>query len=62
MAVLKHTEFKVVCDNCFSNITDWFEAKNKTQATKIAKKETGKDLVRGRQLCDNCQSNIESTK
>jgi len=55
MAVIKHLEFKVICDNCLSDITDWFEAKNKTQALKIAKAEHNKPFVRGKQFCEDCE-------
>lgn len=55
MAVIKHTEFKIICDNCGSDVTEWSEARNKTQAVKIARREYGKPFIRGKQFCEHCE-------
>lgn len=63
MAVIEHKEYKIICDNCAADVTEWWPAKNKTQAVRIARQDYGKPFKRGSQLCDECeQSEDMSTR
>lgn len=64
MAIIEHKEYKVICDNCGSDVTLYIVAENKTDALKQHRFETGLPLKRGSQFCEECREsdNLESRK
>lgn len=61
MAIIKHIEYKIICDNCKSDVTSWSPSRNKKEALAIAKKNYGKPFVNGKQFCEECED-IETRK
>lgn len=63
MAVITHIEYKVICDNCGSDITAWMpELKGKRMAVRIARNDTGLPLIHGRQYCRECENSPSERK
>ena len=62
MAVIKHTEFKIICDNCGGDVTEWTPGKNKADAVKYARREYNKPFKRGSQFCEECESADDMTE
>lgn len=56
MAIIKHEEFKMICDNCFNDISDWSPAKNATHAARQIRLDFKKEFKRGRQFCERCET------
>ena len=56
MAVITHIEYKIICDNCGGDVTEWCPARNKTEAVKIARHDYGKPFKRGSQYCEECEN------
>lgn len=54
MPVFKHVEYKIVCDECLADLSDYVPAKNKAQAVRRIKKDYGISLVYNEYLCENC--------
>jgi len=52
--IIKHVEFKVICDGCWSDITDW-KAVPKDILRRYAKKEGIKLGYMDACLCEDCQ-------
>lgn len=54
MALLKHTEFMLICDNCYSLIHDYIPAKTKRSAVKQFKTKYN-IKQNGVCYCDDCK-------
>lgn len=52
--IIKHVEFKVICDACYSDITEW-HAVPKAQLRKYAKKDGVKLGYMDSCLCEGCR-------
>ena len=53
MAVLTHKERKIICDECFSDMTDY-----STQSISELRKEWKLKKYKGKDLCDTCKSKL----
>ncbi|MEM1219596.1 MAG: hypothetical protein AAGH79_11810 [Bacteroidota bacterium] len=56
MAIIEHKEYKIICDNCGSDVTEYVPGRNKTDALRYFKAEYKKEFKRGSQLCEECGS------
>lgn len=57
--ILKHTEYKVVCDGCWLDMTDYIPA-TKAQVRRYAKKNGVKFGLKDACLCDGCLKEMEN--
>lgn len=60
MATLKHTEYKIICDGCYCNLTDYYVARTAREAIKHLEKKHGQKFKAGESFCEQCKD--EQTK
>lgn len=53
MAIIKHTEYKIICDNCGGDVTEWTPARSQRIAIVIWIQE-GVKAPAGRRYCEEC--------
>lgn len=56
--IIKHVEFNVICNGCWSDMTDW-KAVPKDTLRRYAKKEGIKLGYMDACLCEDCQKEME---
>lgn len=56
--IVKHVEYKIVCDKCYSDITDW-QNRTRNEAVYEARKDGFKIKPNGFCLCEECQKEKE---
>lgn len=57
MPILKHTEYKIICENCKDCLTDWISANNQAKAIKkldLRARQNGGKKYKNRWFCNAC--------
>ena len=60
MAVIKHIEYKIICDNCSYDVTEWHHAKTKAIAVKELEQKHGKKFKPEKTFCEECEKELSS--
>lgn len=53
--VIEHVEFKIVCDKCYTCLSD-FEVNMGTKRKTVRYLEKENDIKKGIHICDDCKS------
>jgi len=58
MGIVKHVEYKCICDGCYEDMTEYIPTRNKTLFVRIIHKHMKIKPFRGKYFCEKCKNEI----